>query len=289
MKPATFDYCVARSVDDAIARLTQGGEDARPLAGGQSLVPMLAFRIARPSVLVDLNRIDALAGISVVGGELRIGAMTRQAQTLNAPLVAEHAPLLAQALREVGHPPTRSRGTIGGSLAHADPSAELPAVMVALDAQLVVRNKTGERIIAAADFFHDAFETALRPSELLTEIRIPLNGAGGSAFQEISHRKGDFGIVCVAACATTDANKRCTRAALVLGGVAATPVRCGEVETHLVGRELTASTIAAALDAIPEHRFELDSRNASRPYRLRVAPVLARRALLAAASGVRST
>jgi CO/xanthine dehydrogenase FAD-binding subunit len=287
MRPVPFDYCVARTVDDAIERLAQGGEEARPLAGGQSLVPMLAFRIARPSVLVDLNHIDALAGISVTGGELRIGAMTRQAQALNAPLVARHAPLLAQALREVGHPPTRARGTIGGSLAHADPAAELPAVMVALDARLVVRNAAGERMVSAADFFHDAFETAIRPGELLTEIRIPLENVGGSAFQEISHRKGDFGIVSVAACVTTGANQRCTRAALVFGGVASTPVRCREVESRLVGRELSARTIAAALDAIPGDRFELDSRNASRRYRLRVAPVLARRALSAAASGAR--
>jgi aerobic carbon-monoxide dehydrogenase medium subunit len=289
MKPAAFDYCAARTVDDAIERLAQGGEDARPLAGGQSLIPMLAFRIVRPSVLIDLNRIDALAGISVIDSELRIGAMTRQAQALNAPLVAEHAPLLAQALREVGHPPTRARGTIGGSLAHADPSAELPAVMVALDARLVIRNMTGERIVSAADFFHDAFETAIQPGELLIEIRIPLDGAGGSAFQEISLRKGDFGIVCVAACVMIGADDRCTQAALVLGGVAATPVRCREVETRLVGRQLSASAIATALDAIPKDQFELDSRNASRLYRLRLAPVLARRALLAAASGARPT
>lgn len=287
MKPVPFEYFAAQSVDGALQLLAQHGEDARPLAGGQSLVPMLAFRIARPSVLIDLNRVASLSGIAVAGNELRIGAMTRQAQALASPVIARHAPLLMQALHEVGHPPTRVRGTIGGSLAHADPAAELPAVMLALDAKFVVKSATGERVVPASEFFIDAFETAARQGELLTEIRIPLGGAGGSAFLEISHRKGDFGIVSVAARVTAGADGTCKSVALVFGGVAATPIRCPDVEARLVGRNLNASTIASALDAIPRDRIELDARNASRAYRLRVAPVLAQRALLAA-SGTRA-
>jgi carbon-monoxide dehydrogenase medium subunit len=281
MKPVRFEYFAAQSVDHALQLLAQHGEDARPLAGGQSLVPMLAFRIARPSVLIDLNRVASLSGIAVAGNELRIGAMTRQAEVLAAPVIAQHAPLIAQALLEVGHPPTRARGTIGGSLAHADPAAELPAVMLALDAKLVVKSATGERVIPAAEFFIDAFETAVRQGELLTEIRIPLSDHSGSAFLEISHRKGDFGIVSVAARVTAGTDGTCKSAALVFGGVSATPVRCPDVESRLIGQKLNASTIASALDAIPRDRIELDTRNASRGYRLRVAPVLAQRALLA--------
>ncbi len=178
MKPAPFAYLRPDTLAGALAALAEHGEEARPLAGGQSLVPMLALRLARPSLVIDLNRIPDLAGIAETSEEIRIGAMTRQAALLAHPAIRKRMPLLARALGFVGHPPTRARGTIGGSLAHADPAAELPVAMVALDARLVLTGRAGEREVGAADFFRGTFATDLRPGELLAEIRIPVAGVG---------------------------------------------------------------------------------------------------------------
>ncbi len=281
MKPAPFDYFAARSVEEALSLLERHGEEARPLAGGQSLVPMMALRLARPAVLIDLNPIASLAGVEVAEDRIRIGAMTRQAELLVSPLVGMHAPLLIDALAHIGHPPTRARGTIGGSLAHADPSAELPVVMVALDARLVLQGRAGRRSVPAAEFFKDAFETALAGGELLVEIAIPL-AAGGTAFREISPRRGDFAVIAAAARLAVDADGRCRSCALVLGGVAPTPLRCARVEEELVGQLGDEATISSALRALPLERIETEDGHASRLYRRRVAPVMARRALAAA-------
>jgi carbon-monoxide dehydrogenase medium subunit len=283
MKPAPFDYLAPETLEAAIEALVRFGPDARPLAGGQSLVPMLALRLARPAVLVDLNRIAALAGIRDAGTELRIGAMTRQAEVLNSPLVARRAPLMVQALAQVGHPPTRARGTIGGSLAHADPAAELPVAMLALDAQLVIRSARGERLVAAAEFFRGMFETAIGEGELLTEIRVLAAPGQGSAFLEVSRRRGDFAIASVAAQLATDARGRCLSARLVLGAVAPVPLRCPQAESRLAGRPLDDGAIADAVAALPLDAIALDSTSASRAYRMRIAPVLAQRVLAAAA------
>ena len=172
MKPAPFDYVRAQSVDHALDVLAAGG-DVKALAGGQSLVPAMNFRLSRFERLLDLNPLAELAYIRLHAGELRIGALTRQRAIETSPLVREHAPLLAEATRHIAHAPIRSRGTIGGSLAHADPAAEDPAVMLALEAQFVLRSRSRERLVAAADFFRGVFTTALQPDELLTEIRIP--------------------------------------------------------------------------------------------------------------------
>ena len=198
MKPAPFDYVRAQSVDHALAVLAEGG-DVKPLAGGQSLVPAMNFRLARFERLLDLNPLAELATIRLQAGELRIGALTRQRAIEHSSLVREHAPLLAEATRHIAHAPIRSRGTIGGSLAHADPAAEDPAVMLALDASFVLRRRQGERVVAAGDFFRGVFTTALEPDELLTEIRIPVARPGQSfAFEEHSRRLGDFAIIGVA-------------------------------------------------------------------------------------------
>ncbi|MBI3707410.1 MAG: xanthine dehydrogenase family protein subunit M [Proteobacteria bacterium] len=282
MKPAPFDYAAPRTLDEAIDLLGRHGEDARPLAGGQSLMPMLALRLSRPSLLVDLNRVESLSGIRIDDDELRIGAMTRQAEALESAEIRRHVPLLAQALAEVGHPPTRARGTIGGSLAHADPAAELPAVIVALGAKLVIRGATGERVLRAEEFFRGMFETDVKAGELLVEIRIPIQ-AQGSAFLEIALRKGDFAIVSVAASIALGPDQRCVAATLVLGGVGPMPVRCADSERRLIGHTPDAAAISAAAEAIPIDRVELGSRSASRGYRRRVAPVLVKRALAAAA------
>jgi CO/xanthine dehydrogenase FAD-binding subunit len=281
MKPAPFDYEAPTTVADAL-KLLAAHEESRPIAGGQSLVPMLAFRLARPSLLVDLNRIPSLAGIEENGGVLRIGAMTRQARVLASDAVKRHAPLLVQALENVGHPPTRARGTIGGSCAHADPAAELPSAMIALDATMIIAGPGGERRLRADDFFIGAFETALQPGEILVALELPRQ-QGGSAFLEVSARKGDFGIVTVAArLAVKDG--RCADAALVLGGITERSVRCTEAENILKEQGAIPAAIDAALAALPLDAVTMDSRSASAAYRRRLIPELCRRAIEAALS-----
>jgi carbon-monoxide dehydrogenase medium subunit len=281
MKPAPFAYLAPRTVAEALAALAGSGE-ARPLAGGQSLVPMLALRAARPELLVDLNRIPELAGIREVAGEVRIGAMTRQAALLASPLIARRVPLLALALAEVGHPPTRARGTIGGSLSHADPAAELPAVMLAEEARMVVHGPSGERLVAAADFFRGMFETALGEGELLTEIRLRAEGGAGAGFSELARRRGDFALVLAAARISLDAQGSCRDARIVLGAALPTPRRCPEVEARLVGRSPDDGVLAEAVAALPPETITLGSPGAGVAYRRAVAPVMLRRALGAA-------
>jgi carbon-monoxide dehydrogenase medium subunit len=205
VKPAPFDYFRPTSVEEAVALLAEH-EDAKPLAGGQSLVPMLNFRLARPTAVVDLGAIDELAGIRVENGGLRVGAMTRQWDLEHSP---EAFPVLREALAHVGHTATRCRGTVGGSLVHADPTAELPVCALALGAELV----TSRRVIPAEEFFLAVFTTALEPGELLVEVRFP-QPTGPASFHEVAHRDGDFAVVCVAR-----AGDR-----VAVGGVAATPV-----------------------------------------------------------------
>jgi len=287
MKPAPFAYVAPQTLDQAIAELAHHGGPARPIAGGQSLVPMLALRLARPELLVDLNWIPGLAGIREHGPEIRIGAMTRQAELLASPIVARRVPLLAKALAEVGHPPTRARGTIGGSLSHADPAAEMPAIMLAEEASLVIRGLGGERVVSAGKFFRGMFETAIAEGELLTEIRIPAAVEAGVGFVEIARRKGDFAIILAAAKIALHPDGRCASARVVLGAVAPSPVRCHDVEGQLIGRRLDSGSIARAVAALPAQVVELDSQSASRAYRQAVAPVVLRRALEAAADGAR--
>ena len=240
MKPAPFDYHRPGSLDEALALLAED-PDAKPLAGGQSLVPMLNFRLARPTALVDLNGIDELTAIRVEDGVLVVGAMTRQWDLEHSP---EAFALLREALAFVGHTATRCRGTVGGSLVHADPTAELPVCALALGAELVVTGPAGRRTIPAEEFFLSVFMTALEPGELLVEIRFP-PPAGGSAFEEVAHRDGDFAVVCVAV-----AGER-----VALGGVGATPVLWDGGELDPIGdlfapagykREVARALIARA-------------------------------------------
>ena len=282
MKPVPFDYVAPGSIEAALAEFRQHGSEARPLAGGQSLVPMLALRLARPTILVDLNQIEGFGNIERRGDELVIGAMARQADLLCSPIVAAGANLITQALAEVGHPPTRARGTIGGSLCHADPAAELPAAMVALEAKLTIRGPQGERSIQANDFFKDMFETAVGLGDLLTEIRIPVRENSAAGFIEIAHRKGDFAILSAAAIFCLDDSGYCTHARIVLGGGAPVPLRCPESEAILLGRRLDQKAIDDAAAAVATEQIEFDSLNASRAYRQKIAPVLVARSLAAA-------
>src|SRR5262245_44241232 len=197
LKPPPFDYVAADTIDAALAVLAEHGDEAKVLAGGQSLVPLLTFRLARPSVLVDVNRVDGLAGIGVDGAAVTIGSMTRERAAEASKVVGDQLPLMAAALPMIGHAAIRTRGTIGGSLAHADPAGELPAVALALDAELVVRSAArGERRIPASEFFLGYFTTALEPDELLVEIRFPSAPSGTKArFLEAARRSGDFAMV----------------------------------------------------------------------------------------------
>lgn len=272
MKPAPFAYRSAETVEEAVAALAELGEDARVLAGGQSLVPMLNLRLARPSALVDVGRVAALSGISA-NGALRLGATTRQADALRSGLVAERAPLLTEALRQVGHPATRSRGTVGGSIAHADPAAELPAVLLALDGEAIVVSAGGERVIPAASLFDGPFATTLSEGELLTALRLrdtPASARHG--FAEIARRRGDFALAGAAAVVAPG------YARVALFAVAPCAFRAREAEHALeegAGAEEAAALAAAASDPSGDP-------HATAAYRREAARVATLRALLAA-------
>lgn len=288
MKPAPFVFHRARSLDDALALLAEH-PDAKPLAGGQSLIPAMNFRIASPSALVDLNHASELAGISALpGGGLRIGAMTRHLTVERSELVRAHAPLLCETMPHVAHPQIRSRGTLGGSLAHADPSAELPAVMTALGARFQLRSRSGERWLAATEFFTGLFATALVPGELLCAVEIPAKPArSGHAFLEVARRHGDYALAGVAAQVVLDAAGLVASARIALLSVGDGPVlvAAGGV---LAGTSGDASAILAASESV---RAEVDPPtdiHADAAYRRQLAAVLTRRAVTAAIARARS-
>jgi carbon-monoxide dehydrogenase medium subunit len=263
VKPARFDYVAATSSDEALAALEDG--EAKVLAGGQSLVPMLNMRLARPSTLVDVNRVPDLDRVEV-DGSVRIGALARQADVLASP-AAGAVPVLATALRHVGHPATRSRGTIGGSLAHADPAAELPAVLLALDGEVVARSRKGERTIGADRLFTGPFATTLWPDELLTDVVLPRQDSRPFGFAELSRRRGDF--------ALAGAIVLLRPARLVLFGIGGAPERALEAERAL-DEDASSAEVAdiATRDLSPVADVHADA-----AYRRRVAAVLVHRAV----------
>jgi CO/xanthine dehydrogenase FAD-binding subunit len=286
VRPAPFDYVAPTSIGDAL-RLLASEPESRVLAGGQSLVPMLAFRLVRPKLLVDLNRIPELSGLSIDHGVLRINAVTRQADVLASRSSQRHASLLVEALRHVGHPPTRARGTIGGSLSHADPAAELVVALIALDATAITVSQEGERRIKVADFIRGMFETALRPGEILAAIELPRQ-IGAGAFVEMAPRQGDFAIVSAAVRVQLDDEGRCSACVIVLGGVAEAPVQCVEAAAVLIGVAPDGAALAKAAAALPLERITMDSRIATAAYRRRIAPVLVQRALQVAGDRARA-
>jgi carbon-monoxide dehydrogenase medium subunit len=286
MKPAPFDYHCPETLDEALALFTELGSEAKALAGGQSLVPAMNFRLARPAVLVDLNRLDALAYIDErPDGELRIGAMTRQRTVERSPVVAHRTPLLAEAMPWVAHPQIRNRGTIGGSLAHADPAAELPAIMVALEARCVLQSQRGTRSVPAQEFFTGLLSTALAPNELLIDIRIDAPPAGtGAAFIEVARRHGDFALVGVAAQLRLDERGTCGSARIALLSVGEGPVLASGAMAVLAGHPPTAARIAEAARVAAEKDIDPPSDiHATAGYRRHLASVLVGRALTRAA------
>ena len=254
MKPPPFAYAAPDTVEEAVGLLTEHADaEPRVLAGGQSLIPLMNFRLAKPGYLVDLRNVAGLSGIRREGDVLVIGAMTKMAEVERSPEVAVAAPLVTEAVGLVAHVPVRNSGTVGGSLAHADPAAELPAVAVALDADLVAAGPGGTRVIPAAEFFTGPYSTALAADEILTEIRLPV-WPGGHAFTEFSRVHANFAVVAVAALVELDGDgdgdgDRIRRAAVALAGVAPTPVRATAAERALAGAPADAATIRAAADA----------------------------------------
>lgn len=282
MKPAAFDYIRAASVAEAVAALAESDGDGKALAGGQSLVPLLSMRLARPTVLVDLNKIPGLDYIRQDGEVLAIGALARYESVLRSPLVQQVAPLLPAALTHVGHQTIRNRGTIAGSIAHADPAAEMPSVARALDAEFVVQGSAGTRTVGAADFFQGYLTTVLEPDELVTEVRIPVQPHGSLvSVQELTRRHGDFALVAVLAALAVDGGT-VTSARIAVAGTNPEPLRVAEAEAVLMGNAITEALIAEAADVIAAATSPVDDIHASAAYRRRMAALLTRRALTAA-------
>jgi carbon-monoxide dehydrogenase medium subunit len=289
MKPASFDYYAPKTLDEALAHLTEFGWDAKALAGGQSLVPMMNFRLAQPAVLIDLNNVEELFYIRPADdGGLQIGAMTRHYQVEKDPLVAERAPLMSQAYAHIGTVQVRSRGTIGGSIAHADPSAELPAVSLALDAQYRLKSKSGERVVPADEFFVGMYTTALEPEELLVEVTLPpMEPRTGWSMVEVARRPHDFALVGVAAVVALDDKDLCKKARVVLFSVSDRPLEALKAGEVLVGQKLDDKVIAEAAKVAATQEIDPSSDiHATAEFRYHLAEVLTRRALQEAAARV---
>jgi CO/xanthine dehydrogenase FAD-binding subunit len=282
MKPAAFDYIAATTIDMAIAALAAAGGEAKILAGGQSLVPMLNFRLLRPSVLVDINGIADLANIEEAGSDIRVGALTRHYQLETSAIIARHFPVLSCAMTHVAHLAIRNRGTVGGSLSHADPAAELPMLALLLEAKLRIASASGTRTLAAREFFLDALTVNLGSAEILTEIALPkLPPRTGWGFEEVARRHGDFALAAVAATLTAS-DGAIAEARIALTGVGPTPVRAADAEALLVGHALEDGLAVRAIDAVRASIAPESDLHASSDYRRHLAGVLAGRALAAA-------
>lgn len=283
MKPPPFEYLRPTDLDGVLAALAQGSEGIKILAGGQSLIPMMNLRMVAPTRLVDINRVAGLDRIGIDGDRLTIGALARHSDVSASPLVRQHAPLVIAAYRQVAHRAIRNRGTIGGNLMHADPGSELPAVMLALDARLVLRSRGGERSVPADRFFLGTFETTARPDELLTAIQIPLASASRRwGFEEMSQRQGDYALVAVAA--TFDLKDgACADTHLACAGVADHAIRLPAAEAMLDGKKPEEEAFEKAASAAADAVTPIEDIHADAAYRRDLVRALTRRALAAAA------
>lgn len=282
MKPAPFKYYAPSTTEEALALLAQYGYDAKVLAGGQSLIPTMNFRLAQPSVLVDLNQIPELFYIEPdKNGGVLVGAMTRESQVEHDTLIAERAPLVHETMPHIAHPQIRNRGTFGGCIAHADPAAELPAVSVALSAHFRVRGQAGDRWVPANEFFIGFFTTALQPDELLVEVALlPMPSRSGWSFQEVSRRHGDYALVGIAALVTLDDQGQCDQARMVFLSVGESPVEAHQAAEILRGHTPSPEAISAAAEAAAGADVDPSSDiHATADYRRHLVKVLTRRAL----------
>ena len=284
MIPAPFDYIAPESVADAIAALGSDSDEIKVLAGGHSLLPVLKMRLAAPTLIVDIGRIDELKGISEDGDAIVIGAMTTHDEVLKNPLVSQHATVLAKATQTVADPQVRHRGTIGGALVHADPAGDLPAPILALDAELVIAGPGGERTVAADDFFEDLFTTAVAENEILTKIRIPKHTGWGGHYEKFARVAQAWSIVAVAAAVKADGGT-ISEARIGLTNMGSTALRATSVEQALVGQPATAEAVKAACAQAANGTNPPSDTNGDADYRRHLAGVLTGRAVLAAAGG----
>jgi aerobic carbon-monoxide dehydrogenase medium subunit len=282
MIPAAFDYKAPTSLEEALQLLAEGGDDAKIIAGGQSLLPVMKLRLAAPELVIDLAKIDSLKGVRDDGDAIVIGAMTPHFEVVRDPLVAEHASLIARCVETVADPQVRHRGTIGGACAHADPASDIPAPMVALDAELLIAGPGGQRRVAAADFFQDLFTTALSDDEILVEVRVPKYTGWGSAYEKFVRVSQQWAIVGVAATVRTEGGT-IVEARLGLTNMGSTPVRGRAAEQALAGVAVEPDAVAGALAGIADGTAPPTDLNGDPEYRRHLASILGRRAVLAAA------
>jgi carbon-monoxide dehydrogenase medium subunit len=282
MKPAAFDYLAADSIESAVAALRGARGEGKLLAGGQSLVPMLNFRLVRPSILIDLNPIAGLADITPNGEAIKVGALTRHRALETSPLVTAKLPVLAAAMRHVAHLAVRNRGTIGGSLAHADPAAELPMIAVLLDASIGLKSPKGRRVVAARDFFVGPLTTSLGEDEMLTDVEFPILAPGtGWAFEEVARRTGDFALAAVGVTISVHEG-RADRVRIACMGVGETPLRAAPAEAMLSMRTIAVTDIETAVASIQSSIEPNSDLHASGDYRRHLVGALARRAIMTA-------
>jgi carbon-monoxide dehydrogenase medium subunit len=282
MKPASFEYCVPDTLDETLELLAKHGSEAKLLAGGQSLIPSMNFRVLQPAMLIDINRLEAMDSIQVNNqGGVTIGAMARQAQLEHDPVIAEQMPLLHETLPNIAHPQIRNRGTIGGSLVHADPASELPVYALARDARMHLRSSQDDRWVEATEFFLGMFTTALNPDEMLIEIDLtPLPAGAGWSFQEVARRRGDYALMGVAATIVIGSDGLCEQACLVYLNAGDGPVRASRAEAILIGETPGVEVFEAAATVAAEEEIDpFGSVHATIEFQRHLAHVLTRRAL----------
>jgi aerobic carbon-monoxide dehydrogenase medium subunit len=280
MIPAAFDYHTPHTVDDAIALLEQYGDEAKLLAGGHSLLPTMKLRLAQPEHLIDLGRIDGLSYIREENGFIAVGALTTYRKLELSDLLHQHFALLPEGTSEIGDQQVRNRGTIGGSVAHSDPSADMPGIVLALKATIIVRGPKGQREIAADDFFQDLFATALEPNEVLTELRFPLlPDHSGSAYVKLPNRASHYAVAGCAAVVVLNSDHTCASASVVITGASVKPTRVTAVEDALVGKTLDEATIAEASSHAADGLEMVADIHGSEIYRAQMSTVMAKRAL----------
>lgn len=286
MIPAAFDYIVPDSVEAAAASLAEAGENARVMAGGHSLLPMMKLRLARPAVVIDLKRLDSLRGIRSEGGALRIGALVTHHQVETSSEVNGSCPLLVRTAASIGDPQVRNRGTIGGSVVHGDPAADWPAALLAMGAGLTLTSRDGSRSVAAGDFFLGPLTTAIEPAEILTGVSVPVPTAVStrSAYRKVRQKASGFAIVGIAVCLQTDGDT-CTDIGIGVTGLAGTPFRATAVEGRIKGKALTADAIAAAAAMVTDGVEALDDIHASADFRAHLARLNTARAIQDALNG----
>ncbi|MCM3568467.1 xanthine dehydrogenase family protein subunit M [Neobacillus mesonae] len=282
MKPATFTYHRPADLEEAVKLLDEYGSEGKIIAGGQSFIPILNMRMSEPGCLIDINQIEELKSVRLEDDVIKIGALTTQRELERHELIKKHIPLLAEGVPFIGHVQTRNRGTVGGSVAHADPSAELPLCFLALDAEIVIDSIDGKRTTSINDFFITYLTTELMPEEILTEIHVPLNQPNGYAFEEFSRRHGDFALVAAACLLSVDDDGIIENARIVLGGVEAVPLLAEEAMEYLEGKSLTENVLEQAVELAVVDADPDSDLHASKEYRLHLTKVMARKALLKA-------